>query len=117
MSKDDNNDLKSSKEHDKANGKRLKILLLASFSFFIFLILTAIFREDGIIKAHYLNKKLELLKVDLINLSKEHKRLKGDIYAIKTDPSYIEKIAREDLGLVKPDEVVFEFVENNPGRR
>ncbi|MBI3599701.1 MAG: septum formation initiator family protein [Nitrospinae bacterium] len=105
------NSADKNKEQNETNNKRLKIILFASLSFFIFLVLTAVFREDGIIKANRLNKKLELLKSDIGNLKRENEKLNREVYALKNDPSYIEKIAREDLGLVKPGEVVFEFVD------
>jgi cell division protein FtsB len=99
------------KEQRESNNRKLKIILFASLSFFIFLVLTAVFREDGIIKANKLNKKLEMLKGDVGNLKRENEKLNREVYALKNNPAYIEKIAREDLGLVKPGEVVFEFVE------
>lgn len=105
------NSTEKDKERSEGNGKRLKIILFVSLSFFILLALTAIFREDGLLKAHKLDKKLELLKGDIENLKRENRRLNREVYALKNDPTYIERIAREDLGLVKPGEVVFEFVE------
>ncbi|HLA50382.1 MAG TPA: septum formation initiator family protein [Thermodesulfovibrionia bacterium] len=110
-SKPDNRDIK--KELSEANKKRLKILILASISFFIFIVIAAIFRDDGVIKSYRLNKKIEALKNNISKLKKENKKLNNEVYALKNDPSYIEKIAREDLGLVKQDEVVFEFVEKD----
>lgn len=107
----DSKDLKSKREIELDNGKRLRILMLISFSFFIFLVIAAIFRDDGIIKTHQLNKKLDLLKLDIINMKKENDKIKSEIHTLKRDPSYVEKIAREELGLVKPGEIVFEFVE------
>ena len=109
-SKPDNRDIK--KEISESNKKRLKILLLASISFFIFIVIAAIFRDDGVIKVYHLNEKVDSLKNNISKLKKENEKLNTEVYALKNDSSYIEKIAREDLGLVKPGEVVFEFVEN-----
>lgn len=107
----DSKDLKSNREIEVDNGKRRRILILISLSFFIFLVIAAIFRDDGIIKIHQLNKKLDLLEWNIVNMKKENDRIKSEIHTLKRDPSYVEKIAREDLGLVKPGEIVFEFVE------
>ncbi|OGV98929.1 MAG: hypothetical protein A3I04_02120 [Nitrospinae bacterium RIFCSPLOWO2_02_FULL_39_110] len=109
----DSKDLKSNREIEVDNGKRRRILMLISLSFFIFLVIAAIFRDDGIIKIHQLNKKLDLLEWDIINMKKGNDRIKSEIHTLKRDPSYVEKIAREDLGLVKPGEIVFEFVKDN----
>ena len=64
------------------------------------------------IKVYHLNEKVDSLKNNISKLKKENEKLNTEVYALKNDSSYIEKIAREDLGLVKPGEVVFEFVEN-----
>jgi cell division protein FtsB len=45
-----------------------------------------------------LNRKIEQLR-------QENKAILQEIKALKTDPKAIEKIAREELGMVKPGEV------------
>jgi cell division protein FtsB len=37
--------------------------------------------------------------------------LKAEIERLKNDTAYIERIAREKLGMAKKDEVIFKFVE------
>ncbi|MBI5182971.1 MAG: septum formation initiator family protein [Nitrospinae bacterium] len=102
---------KKGKNNKKDNKKRIFILLIGSIVFFIFLVLITIFSEDGIIYIYNLNKNLVIIKEDIDRLIDENQRLKREIEALKTDLSYIEKIAREDLGLVKHGETVFEFVQ------
>jgi cell division protein FtsB len=43
----------------------------------------------------------------------EHKNaiLAREVQRLRSDLGYIEKIAREELGLVRPGEIVFEFVD------
>ncbi len=50
-----------------------------------------------------LESEIEDLKLRNYNLSQEVELLKGD--------KYIEKIAREELGLGKPDEIIFKAIE------
>ncbi|MFV1950711.1 MAG: septum formation initiator family protein [Nitrospinota bacterium] len=99
------------KRKEKDNKKRILILLIVSVVFFVFLILITVFSEKGIIHIYHLNKKLVVIKADIDRLQNENQRLKREIHALRTDFSYIEKIAREDLGLVKPGELVLEFVQ------
>ena len=40
-------------------------------------------------------------------LEGENVRLGGEIRALKSDPRAVEKIAREELGLARPEEKVF----------
>ncbi len=50
-----------------------------------------------------LESELEELKLKNNNLSQEVKLLKSD--------KYVEKIAREELGLTKPDEILIKGIE------
>ncbi|MEW5948118.1 MAG: septum formation initiator family protein [Thermodesulfobacteriota bacterium] len=54
------------------------------------------------------NKKLQKLNAELL---KRNKELSEKIRRIKTDRSYREEIARRDLGLVRPNEVIYSFEE------
>ena len=49
-----------------------------------------------------------LLQVD--NLEAANTDLHYQIYLLKNDLDYIEQVAREELNMVKPDEMVFKFV-------
>ena len=46
----------------------------------------------------------------LQHLKKKQERL-------QTDPRFVEKIAREELGLAKPGETVFKFMDDSPTNR
>ncbi|MEW6327722.1 MAG: septum formation initiator family protein [Thermodesulfobacteriota bacterium] len=54
------------------------------------------------------NKKLQRVNEELL---KQNKELNEKIERIKTDRSYREEIARRDLGLVRPNEVIYGFEE------
>ena len=63
----------------------------------------------------YLNLKKvsqQLLGVQEENkrLFGENKRLEEEVKALQGDPFYIEKIAREELGMVKKGEIVYEII-------
>jgi cell division protein FtsB len=45
------------------------------------------------------------------SIEQENQDLWRNIERLHSDMGYIEKIAREELGLVRPGELVFEFVE------
>jgi cell division protein FtsB len=42
-------------------------------------------------------------------LSAEIRRLRAEVERVKRDPSHVERIARDELGLVRQTEVVFQF--------
>ncbi|MCP4604059.1 MAG: septum formation initiator family protein [Proteobacteria bacterium] len=61
-------------------------------------------------------ERVERLKIDLASLKETNRRIKrenevlsNEIRAFHSDPGYIEKIARDELGMVGPDEVIYQF--------
>ena len=52
---------------------------------------------------------IKRLTNELVQLRKENALLKNEIYLLEEDPSYIERIARRELGLISPDEVEYRF--------
>jgi len=54
-------------------------------------------------------KKLNFYLSEIERLKKENENLKNKIEKIKNDPYYVEKIARENFGLMKNEEVLFKI--------
>ena len=59
-----------------------------------------------------LNKDIVQLKQRIAGLEDGNKKLKEDLEAMKNDPEYIESLAREELGLIKPGETKYRFIES-----
>ena len=78
----------------------------------IAMLLLAVFNDRGALQVHAQATKLGVIESDISKLDAENKQLNSDIQALRTDPATIEKIAREELKLVKPDEVVIVTPEN-----
>ena len=57
--------------------------------------------------------KLSGQKADLLNkiaeVETENKALRNEIESLRSDPRYIERVARTELGMVRDDELVFQF--------
>ena len=49
------------------------------------------------------------LQNELVQLKKENAQLKKEIYLLEDDPTYIERIARKELGLVSQGEIEYRF--------
>ncbi len=87
--------------------RRQKIILsLALIGLFHFL-LVIVFGDNGLVE---LNRKRErrdrLVEVNQ-RLTEENYRLFRSIERLKEDPAYIESIARRELGMIAPDEMIF----------
>jgi cell division protein FtsB len=76
------------------------------------MLLLAVFNEKGALQVHERAKKLEAIQSEINTLDAENKKLAAEIQGLRSDPSAIEKLAREELKLVKPGEVVLVTPEN-----
>jgi cell division protein FtsB len=56
-----------------------------------------------------LKKEVESLEREVGALRADTARLTAEVDRLRTDPEYIEQIAREKLGLVKPGERVYKL--------
>ncbi len=87
--------------------KYLLIGALALMGIFAF----SLFGKTGLINFYRVEKKSHKLELRLAELKAENQRLREQIEKLQTDPEYLEKVAREELGMVKPDELVFQLTE------
>ena len=52
-------------------------------------------------------KEIAELEKEIAILKEANERFRSEIKALKEDPFYIEKTARDDLGLTKPGEIIY----------
>jgi len=78
----------------------LSILLLAA------LLLLIIFGDKGISDLRELKTERNRLIGNNLEVERENQKLYREIKRLKTDPVYIENIARRDLGMVGKGEVI-----------
>ena len=75
----------------------------------VVLLVHDVFGTHGFLAMH--RKQMEIRKVsaELDRLNKENASLEKDITDLKTDPQTIRKIAREELGLAQPGEIIIKL--------
>jgi len=93
--------------------KTFNLSFIAMLCIFLFLLFLSVFGSSGIIKVLQMNRKIDLLNQEIVFMEKENKRMLDQIHRLKEDAFSIEKLAREELGLVKPGERVYEFIDEN----
>ncbi|MGQ4810279.1 Cell division protein FtsB [Candidatus Entotheonellaceae bacterium PAL068K] len=71
----------------------------------------SIWGERGFLAMWRMQHELVRLAHEVEAIEHENARLVHEIKRLRDDMGYIEKVAREELGLVRPGELVFEFVE------
>ncbi len=70
---------------------------------------TLVLDEQGLPRYRRLREEVAELRDANEDLVREIAGLKAEIEALRGDPSYVERIARDELGMVRADEVVFQF--------
>lgn len=60
-------------------------------------------------RVYVLREERNRVKLSIERLEKENAELKKKIELLEGDPAYIEKVAREELGMIKENEKVYRF--------
>ena len=66
---------------------------------------------QGLPRYRALKSELSHVQRDNERVAREVAELTREVDALKADPAAIERIARDELGMVREDEVVFQFPE------
>ena len=70
---------------------------------------TLVLDEQGLPRYRALREEVGELRESNEELVREIAELKSEIEALRSDPTYIERIARDELGMVRDEELVFQF--------
>ena len=81
--------------------------LLFSGILLIALLVGTLFGDGGFLQLMDERQRTAELAAELAALRAENSRLAEEIAALRSDPAAIERLAREELGLVRPGETVF----------
>jgi cell division protein FtsB len=73
------------------------------------LLLQDIFGTHGVLAMRRSQKEAAAIQAEINHLNEENRRLQDRVKALKTDPAEIERIAREEMGLARPGEVIFKI--------
>jgi cell division protein FtsB len=82
-----------------------QILGLALFA----LLVHDVFGPHGFIAMRRTQKEIEQIREQIGKVNDENKTLTEQVNSLKTDPKSIERIAREEMGLARPGELIFKI--------
>jgi cell division protein FtsB len=68
-----------------------------------------VFGAHGYLAMRRSQKEIEELRGQIEKLNHDNQELAEHVSALKTDPEAIEKIAREEMGLARPGEMIFKL--------
>lgn len=82
-----------------------KVIIIVIFAVFIF----SLIRQGVALKR--IKENLSVERQNLNQLKEENEKLQAEVKSAQSDHEYIEKLARERLGLIKDGEQVIESLE------
>ena len=82
------------------------ILLVLAIITMCLMLLFIVFGENGLSDLYRLKKQKENLSQKNDELKKENLSFYREIERLKHDPSYVEDVARKELGVIGKDEVI-----------
>jgi len=76
-----------------------------------FLVMHAIFGDNGLLALRRRQQEYKRLQTQVRELQKENQQLELDNSKLESDPKAIERLAREQLRLARPGEIIYTLPE------
>ncbi len=86
--------------------KKMYIIPAGCLAFILFF---TVFGDKGLLRIFELKQDKNKIESRLSESRTDNERLKREIIALKSDRRYLESIARKDFGLVRSNEVIYQF--------
>lgn len=75
----------------------------------IFSVPARILSEEGLPRYRRLSEQLTRIESENVSLRRDIERLNREVDALLHDPDAVERIARDELGMIREGEVLFHF--------
>ena len=69
----------------------------------------AVYGGNQVLRVTHLKRQMETMERDIVALRSRAEELSRTVELLRNDPAYMEKLAREEFGYVRPDETVLRF--------
>lgn len=90
----------------------IALTILSLFSMLLFIA----FGENGFVDLNLLKMERDSLLKKNEELVKKNLSLYREIERLKNDPKYVENVARQELGVIGKDEIIFKVKKNGKGQ-
>jgi cell division protein FtsB len=91
--------------------KRHRLVVWGSVGCFLLLSLLAMAGDRGFLELREFYRHLEHLEDQIRALEEETRQVRRQVVGLRNDSYQIERAAREDLGLARPDELIFVIID------
>lgn len=97
----------------KSSGKRWveRVLPLGILGLAVVAVPVMILSPEGLSRLERLEAERQTADEEISRLSQEIRELRAEVHAVRQEPEAVERVARDELGLVRRTEVVFHFEE------
>lgn len=86
-----------------------KVALAAAIPLALYLLASFLFGEMGLVKYYRMKHQQQTLVQEIAELKNDNVRLLREVHALRNDAAYIEKLARDNLGLARPGEIIYYY--------
>jgi cell division protein FtsB len=94
------------------NARRKKILIAVGVIPVLYFLASFILGEMGVVKYYRMKAQYTALTGEIAKLKRDNAKLAKDVHALRSDPAYLERIARDKLGLARQGEMVYYYGES-----
>ena len=86
-----------------------KLWLPATLLLYVLVVFSTVSGDRGVLHLQSLSAEQEGLEAEVFILLRENEALRECIARLKTDDNFLERIVREEIGFVRPGEIVYRF--------
>lgn len=94
--------------------RRLYIIPILAVSFILYF---TVFGDRGLLRIYHLSREKQEVQRRLETIKGENMKLVREVDALKNDKRYLESIARRDFGMVRKNEVIYQFPQTAPSAK
>jgi cell division protein FtsB len=110
----DNGTASSSRRRSREAPRPLKFTFFFVIGLAFLVFLGSILGDGGLMRVYQLSQDKKDLQARIALEEARQQQLLARIKTLKEDPLELERVAREELGLVKKGEIIFDFRETGP---
>lgn len=92
----------------RAATKRKLVVVAAVFAG-MGLLWSLVMGEMGLVKYYRMKHQERALEAEISHYKQDNLRLREEVRALKSDAAYIERLARDKIGLARPGEIVYYY--------
>jgi cell division protein FtsL len=86
-------------------------VMVAGILLILYILVTRVLGDMGVVKYYRMRAQRTALTEEIAKLKQDNSRLRKEVSSLKNDSAYLERAARDKLGLARPGEIVYYYGE------